>query len=80
VLPGPGFSDFLPAIPFTTLQTVAAEGPIIVINISRYRSDAIIKTLATQSFPYLEPYEEFLKSYLPSLQQPAQRTVRTLQG
>jgi len=37
-----GFSDFLQAIPFTTLQMAAAEGPIILINISTYRSDAII--------------------------------------
>src|SRR6202034_1145847 len=37
-----GFTDFLRAVPFATLQTAAAEGPIIIINISRYRSDAII--------------------------------------
>ena len=37
-----GFSDFFRAIPFTTLQTAAAEGPIIIVNISDYRSDAII--------------------------------------
>ena len=37
-----GFADFLQAIPFATLQTAAAEGPVIIVNISRYRSDAII--------------------------------------
>ena len=37
-----GFSDFLRAVPFATLQTAAAEGPIIIINISQYGSDAII--------------------------------------
>ena len=38
-----GFNDFLRAVPFATLQTTAAaEGPIIIINVSRYRSDAII--------------------------------------
>ena len=37
-----GFSDFLRAVPFATLQKAAAEGPIIMINISQYRSDAII--------------------------------------
>ena len=37
-----GFTDFLRTVPFATLQTAAAEGPIIVINISDYRSDAII--------------------------------------
>ena len=37
-----GFSNFLQAVPFTTLQTAATEGPIILINVSKYRSDAII--------------------------------------
>ena len=37
-----GFSNFLQAVPFATLQTAAAEGPVILINISKYRSDAII--------------------------------------
>ena len=38
----PDFTDFLRAVPFATLQKAAAEGPIIIINISQYRSDAII--------------------------------------
>ena len=37
-----GFSNFLRAVPFVTLQAAAAEGPVILINISNYRSDAII--------------------------------------
>jgi CHAT domain-containing protein len=37
-----GFRHFLQAVPFSTLQTAAAEGPVILINISSYRSDAII--------------------------------------
>ena len=37
-----GFHNFLQAAPFPTLQTAAAEGPVILINISSYRSDAII--------------------------------------
>jgi CHAT domain-containing protein len=37
-----GFTDFLQAVPFSTLRTAAAEGPVILINISNYRSDAII--------------------------------------
>jgi len=37
-----GFTNFLQAIPFNTLRTAAAEGPIILVNISTYRSDAII--------------------------------------
>jgi len=37
-----GFSNFLQAVPFATLQTAAAEGPVILINVSKYRSDAIV--------------------------------------
>ena len=37
-----GFRDFLQAVPFSTLRTAAVEGPVILINISNYRSDAII--------------------------------------
>jgi tetratricopeptide (TPR) repeat protein/CHAT domain-containing protein len=37
-----GFANFLRAVPFTTLQSAATEGPIIIVNISHYRSDAII--------------------------------------
>jgi tetratricopeptide (TPR) repeat protein/CHAT domain-containing protein len=37
-----GFSNFLQAVPFDTLQTAAAANPIILVNISEYRSDAII--------------------------------------
>jgi hypothetical protein len=39
---GGNFTDFLRAVPFSTLKTAAAEGPVIVVNISEYRSDAII--------------------------------------
>jgi hypothetical protein len=37
-----GFTHFLQAIPFTALQPAAMEGPVIIVNISEYRSDAII--------------------------------------
>jgi hypothetical protein len=37
-----GFTNFLQAIPFANLQPAAAEGPVIIVNISEYRSDAII--------------------------------------
>jgi hypothetical protein len=42
-----GFANFLQPIPFTTLQSAAADGPVIVVNISQYRSDAIIQSLST---------------------------------
>ncbi|EJD07522.1 uncharacterized protein FOMMEDRAFT_164473 [Fomitiporia mediterranea MF3/22] len=38
----PGFESFLEATPFKTLQQAALEGPVIVINHSTYRSDALI--------------------------------------
>jgi CHAT domain-containing protein len=37
-----GFANFLQAVPFTSLQLASAEGPVIIVNISSYRSDAII--------------------------------------
>jgi len=37
-----GFADFLQAVPFKVIQSAAAEGPVIIVNISSYRSDAII--------------------------------------
>ena len=37
-----GFHNFLQAVPFPALQTAAVEGPVILINISNFCSDAII--------------------------------------
>ncbi|KAF7983725.1 hypothetical protein HWV62_19677 [Athelia sp. TMB] len=37
-----GFEHFLQAVPFSVLQDVAKEGPVIVVNVSPQRSDAII--------------------------------------
>ena len=54
-----GFSNFLHAVPFTTLQTAAAQGPIILVNISNYRSDAIILHVNNQpilvTLPNVQP-------------------------
>ena len=38
----PGFEDFLLAPSKTKMQNAAKSGPIIVVNISKYRCDAII--------------------------------------
>ncbi|KAF7979121.1 hypothetical protein HWV62_43339 [Athelia sp. TMB] len=38
----PGFEYFLQAVPFHELQNAATEGPVIVVNVARQRSDAII--------------------------------------
>ncbi len=51
----PGFGSFLLPIPFTTLQAAAAEGPVIVVNLSKIRSDAVIVT--AHGPPLLVPLE-----------------------
>ncbi|ETW76798.1 hypothetical protein HETIRDRAFT_174846 [Heterobasidion irregulare TC 32-1] len=37
-----GFSDFLQPVPFGRLKQAAAEGPVIIVNVSSYRSDALV--------------------------------------
>ncbi|ETW84899.1 hypothetical protein HETIRDRAFT_314147 [Heterobasidion irregulare TC 32-1] len=54
-----GFSDFLQPVPFERLKHAAAEGPVIVVNVSSYRSDAlIIRDIA--SGPTLVPLADSL--------------------
>ncbi|KZT62676.1 hypothetical protein CALCODRAFT_425729 [Calocera cornea HHB12733] len=38
----PGFQSFLMPLPFSELRKAAAEGPVVILNASRYRSDALI--------------------------------------
>jgi hypothetical protein len=40
----PGFGNFLRPLPFSTLRGAARDGPVVIINISQYRSDALIVT------------------------------------
>jgi len=40
----PGFSSFLRPLPVSQLTTVAADGPIVIINVSRFGSHALIVT------------------------------------
>lgn len=40
----PGFEDFLMPVEFAGLQAAASNGPVIVINVSQYRCDALIVT------------------------------------
>jgi hypothetical protein len=40
----PGFADFLTAPTFATLREAAAGGPVVIVNTSRWRSDALIVT------------------------------------
>ena len=57
-----GFSNFLQAVPFATLQAAATEGPIIIINISKYRSDAIV--LYINNPPLLVPLPDIQPDHL----------------
>lgn len=38
----PGFENFLSPVPFRLLQMAAMGGPVIIVNLSRYRSDILI--------------------------------------
>ncbi|KAI0250825.1 TPR-like protein [Lactifluus subvellereus] len=38
----PGFEDFWRPVPFRHLQTAAMGGPVVIINLSEYRSDILI--------------------------------------
>ncbi|KAH9952653.1 CHAT domain-containing protein [Russula dissimulans] len=49
----PGFADFLKAVPFGTLQTAAACGPVIIINHCAFRPDILI--ILRDSAPVLIP-------------------------
>lgn len=42
----PGFADFLTAPTFDTLRRAAAGGPVVLVNTSKWRSDALIVTAA----------------------------------
>ena len=44
-----GFEHFLDLVPFTDLRAAASRGPIVIVNISRHRSHALIVTPATES-------------------------------
>ncbi|PSR85644.1 hypothetical protein PHLCEN_2v5373 [Hermanssonia centrifuga] len=60
-----GFSSFLQATPFSTLQTAASEGPVILVNVNEHRSDAII--LRATEAPLLVPLPENLFAIVDTL-------------
>ncbi len=60
-----GFSSFLQATPFSTLQTAASEGPVILVNINEHRSDAMI--LRATETPLLVPLPENLSAVVDKL-------------
>jgi len=40
----PGFADFLRPPAFATLRDAAAQGPVVIVNVSGYRCDALVVT------------------------------------
>ncbi|MFG3496743.1 CHAT domain-containing protein [Streptomyces sp. NPDC047886] len=40
----PGFAGFLLPLPFAELSRATADGPMIIVNVSRYRCDALVVT------------------------------------
>ncbi|KAG8919017.1 hypothetical protein FRC02_001987 [Tulasnella sp. 418] len=54
----PGFERFLDTIPFDVLQGAAENGPIVILNISNFRSDAIIIQQAQDTVPLIVPLPE----------------------
>lgn len=51
----PGHDDFLKPIPFDILQSASAEGPVVIVNLSEQRCDAII--LVQDRPPVLVPLQ-----------------------
>ena len=51
----PGHNDFLKPIPFDILRSASAEGPVIIVNLSERRCDAII--LVQDQPPVLVPLQ-----------------------
>jgi hypothetical protein len=52
----PGFENFMQPLPFSQLRHAAAGGPIVILNVSSYRCDALIVTV--DSPPKLVPLPE----------------------
>jgi hypothetical protein len=46
-----GFEHFLRPFPFTDLRAAATDGPVVIVNISRHGSHALIVTPATRPHP-----------------------------
>ncbi|THV02691.1 hypothetical protein K435DRAFT_836223 [Dendrothele bispora CBS 962.96] len=61
----PGFGDFLQAPTFNQLRSVSKEGPIVMINLSTYRSDALI-LLRDEADPVLVPLDKDLPCHISS--------------
>ncbi|OLR93511.1 CHAT domain-containing protein [Actinokineospora bangkokensis] len=56
----PGFADFLGPVPFSRLRHAAADGPVVVVNLHRTRSDALVVRpdgVVVVPLPWLTPDE-----------------------
>ena len=61
----PGFHHFLLPLPISTLRMAAAEGPVVIINSSKYRCDAVI--IPSQGDLVLVPLPDITAEELESL-------------
>jgi tetratricopeptide (TPR) repeat protein len=76
----PGFEQFLLPTPFRDLKKAAADGPVIMINVSQYRCDALIITTAgVQLIPLPDmTYDETGQRFNAMLEALSQATLRPL--
>lgn len=76
---GPEFADFLQPLPLTKLMPAADEGPVAIINVSRWRCDALLivkdQPVVACPLPELsaEKVEKYVAEYLRILQTVAVR-------
>ncbi|KAG8875296.1 hypothetical protein FRB97_005239 [Tulasnella sp. 331] len=68
-----GFESFLRETPFTTLKKAAAAGPVIFVNISQFRSDAIIVMEAGEPLSISLP-----EAVLPAIERLSQKLNETI--
>lgn len=63
-----GFSDFMEAVPFKALEIVVEQGPVIMINISDFQSDAMIllssNSMTPSTVPLPDVTPEILKCWV----------------
>jgi hypothetical protein len=72
----PGFHDFLLPLSISTLRTAAAEGPVVIINSSQFRCDAVI--IPPRGDLVLVPLPDITATELESLAHDCSRKSKSL--
>ncbi|THU77271.1 hypothetical protein K435DRAFT_893101 [Dendrothele bispora CBS 962.96] len=73
----PNLSAFLSPVPFSFLRGAAVDGPVIMISLSRYRSDALI--IRDTGSPMLVPLDKDLPEIVSKLCSRASRPIYPIQ-